>query len=71
MPHKRREPQQTGGSENTRHLIHEGSLGLDLEKRLTSIIKQLKEQKQAIIKHKTKIYAEARYFAFKIGHERC
>ena len=72
VPHKRREPQQTGGRKTSRNSINERSKngGSEVEKRFTTIVKQLKEQKQANIKHKTKIYTEARYFALKIGRER-
>ena len=38
---------------------------LEFEKRLNMIIKQGKEQKQDIIKHKTKIYTEAFYSTLK------
>ena len=35
------------------------------------MIQGRKEQKQVLIKHKTKIYAAVRYFAMKIGRKYC
>ena len=41
--------------------------GSEFEQRLYMIIQGRKEQKEVVIKHKTKIYTKARYFAIKIG----
>jgi len=43
--------------------------GSEFEKRFNMIIKRRKEQKQVVIRHKTKMYTEARYSAMKIGRK--
>ena len=41
----------------------------EFEKWLLMIIKQWKEQKQVVIKHRAKIYTETLYFALNIERE--
>ena len=40
---------------------------MEFEKGLKIVIKRRKEHKQVVIRHKTKIYTEARHFGMNIG----
>ena len=67
VPSKRESLNKQRSWKKFQNLINGG--GSEFEKRLKMIIKRRKEQKQVVVKNKTEIYTESRYFTLKSGHE--